>query len=173
MIQFLDKLLALFLTVLMALMVVDVTWQIFTRFFTDTPSSWTEELARFLLIWIGLLGAAWAYRQRAHLGLSYLLEKQNPASQKIMAIFSYAAAALFAVSVMVYGGSQLVALTYELKQYSASLGWKIAYLYTVIPISGALITVYALDFIRATLADEIAVLPHLEDSLSVSAEESR
>ena len=141
MMKYLDKLLASVLIGLMALMVLDVTWQILTRFFTDSPSSWTEELARFLLIWIGLLGAAWAYRQRAHLGLSYLVDKQSPERQKWLAVFSYAASAFFAMAVMVYGGLQLVALTLELKQVSASLGWKIGYVYSVIPASGVLITI--------------------------------
>jgi len=151
----------------MALMVLDVTWQISTRFLTDSPSSWTEELARFLLIWIGLLGAAWAYRQRAHLGLSYLVDKQSAQNQQWLAIFSYLASALFALTVMVYGGSQLVQFTLELNQVSASLGWKIGYVYMVIPASGLLITFYAGVFIKENLSGQVYIAPHLEnDSLS-------
>lgn len=164
MIKYLDKLLAAVLIALMALMVLDVTWQISTRFFTDSPSSWTEELARFLLIWIGLLGAPWAYRQRAHLGLSYLVDKQSPEKQKWLVIFSYAASAFFALTVMVYGGGKLVALTLELKQVSASLGWKIGYVYSVIPLSGVLISIYALNFMRENLAGDVYIPSHLEDA---------
>jgi len=167
MIKILDKLLSLILVILMTLMVLDVTWQIFTRFATDSPSSWTEELARFLLIWIGLLGAAWAYRQRAHLGLSYLVDKQSAQNQKRLAIFGYLASAFFALTVMVYGGSQLVQLTLELNQLSASLGWKIGYVYMVIPISGLLITFYAGVFIKDTVSGLVSIAPHLEsDSLT-------
>jgi len=156
------------LITLMALMVLDVTWQIFTRFLTDSPSSWTEELARFLLIWIGLLGAAWAYRKRAHLGLSYLVDKQSLQKQKWLAIFAYLASICFALTVMVYGGSQLVQLTLELNQVSASLGWKIGYVYLVIPASGLLITFYALVFTKQTLDGEVYIAPHLEgDSIQI------
>jgi len=170
MIKIIDKILSMVLITLMALMVLDVTWQIFTRFLTDSPSSWTEELARFLLIWIGLLGAAWAYRKRAHLGLSYLVDKQNAQRQKWLAIFSYLASAFFALTVMVYGGSQLVQLTLELNQVSASLGWKIGYVYLVIPVSGLLITFYALVFIKQTLDGEIYIAPHLEsDSIATAS----
>lgn len=171
MIKLIDKLLAAALIVLMALMVMDVTWQILTRYLTTSPSSWTEELARFLLIWIGLLGAAWAYRQRAHLGLSYLVEKQSPQTQKKLAIFGYLASALFAVTVMVYGGMQLVLLTLKLNQVSASLGLKIGYIYTIIPVSGALITIYALDFTRAALAGDVYLHPHLQDDAGHKAPE--
>lgn len=163
MIKIIDKILAIVLTTLMGLIVLDVTWQIFTRFAMDSPSSWTEELARFLLIWIGLLGAAWAYRMQAHLGLSYLVGKQHPRVQRKLAIFSYLATALFAISIMIYGGFQLVLLTLELNQFSASLGIKFGYVYMVIPISGVLITIYALDFTRATLVGDIYVPPHLQD----------
>lgn len=163
MINIIDKLLAWVLTGLMALMVLDVTWQIITRYATASPSSWTEELARFLLIWIGLLGAAWAYRMRAHLGLSYLVEKQSANAQKRLAIFGYLATAFFAILVLIYGGAQLVMLTLELNQVSASLGIKIGYVYMIIPVSGVLITIYALEFTRSTLAGEIYVHPHLQD----------
>ena len=163
MIHLLDKILARALVVLMAAMVADVTWQIFTRFVTNSPASWSEELARFLLIWIGLLGAAWAYRARAHLGLSYFVEKFEEDTQRKLAIVSYLSSALFAVTVMVYGGSQLVLLTLELNQVSASLGVKIGYVYSIIPISGALITIYALDFTRAAMQGEHYIHPHLRD----------
>ncbi len=63
---------------------------------------------------------------------------------------------------MVYGGSQLVQLTLELNQVSASLGWKIGYVYLVIPASGLLITIYALFFIKQTLDGEVYIAPHLE-----------
>jgi len=147
----------------MALMVMDVTWQILTRFFTDSPSSWSEEVARFLLIWIGLLGAAWAYRKRAHLGLSYLVEKCSKTSQQKLAIFSYLMAILFAALVMIYGGMKLVLLTLELNQMSASLGIKIGYVYMVIPASGVLISLYAFDFIRTGMSGEHYTHPHLQD----------
>ncbi|MBT5186276.1 MAG: TRAP transporter small permease [Kordiimonadaceae bacterium] len=163
MIKFMDKILSFTLSTLMALMVLDVTWQIITRFFTDSPSSWSEEVARFLLIWIGLLGAAWAYRQRAHLGLSYVVEKFGQETQVKIAIFSYLMVGFFAITVMIYGGTQLVMLTLELNQSSASLGLKIGYIYMVIPISGILITLYAIDFMKTALGGEHYVHPHLEE----------
>jgi TRAP-type C4-dicarboxylate transport system permease small subunit len=154
MIKLMDKILSVTLSTLMALMVLDVTWQIGTRFLTSSPSSWSEEVARFLLIWIGLLGAAWAYRQRAHLGLSYLIENFDCHTQKKIEIFSYLISATFAILVMIYGGMQLVLLTLELNQLSASLGIKIGYVYMVIPLSGVMITLYALNFMKQIIKEE-------------------
>jgi TRAP-type C4-dicarboxylate transport system permease small subunit len=143
-----DKVLGYFLMTLMALMVVDVTWQVVTRFILSTPSSFTEELARFFLVWIGLLGAAYAYRTGAHLGLDLLTANMQPVPRRRTAIVSNLVCFIFAALVMVYGGLSLVSLMLELGQTSSALQVKIGYVYSVIPLSGFLICIYALDNIR-------------------------
>ena len=52
--KIISKILGIILIVLMTLMVLDVTWQVFTRFIIQRPSSFTEELATFLLIGFGI-----------------------------------------------------------------------------------------------------------------------
>lgn len=146
----LEKLLML----MMLGIVVTVSWQVFSRFILQSPSSYTEELSRYLLIWIGILGAAYAYKTKAHLGLELFVEKL-PAQSKIFARLSIEVLViLFATCVMVYGGSCLVALTLELKQTSAALGLQIGWVYSVIPLSGALITLYALNNLFSLLSHE-------------------
>ena len=55
-----NKILIYFLIFLMTFMVLVVTWQIFTRFILNNPSLYSEEIAGFLLIWIGMLGSTYA-----------------------------------------------------------------------------------------------------------------
>src|SRR5690625_5834068 len=81
--QVLDKALGYFLAFLMAAMVIDVSWQVITRFVLGEPSAYTEELARFLLIWIGILGAAYSFRKRAHLGLDLFVRKLDRKSTRL------------------------------------------------------------------------------------------
>src|SRR5690554_6222742 len=64
-----DKILAWFLIALMGIAVLNVLWQVFTRWALQDPSSYTEELARYLLIWIGLLGSAYAVGKKLHLAI--------------------------------------------------------------------------------------------------------
>lgn len=45
-------------------MVVGCFWQIFTRFVLNNASSWTEELLRYALTWLTMLGVPYAYRKR-------------------------------------------------------------------------------------------------------------
>jgi len=64
-----DIILRWFLIVLAVLMVLTVSWQVFSRYALRAPSSLTEELARFQLIWLGLLGAVYTFRNRMHVGI--------------------------------------------------------------------------------------------------------
>lgn len=140
-----DRILEIILMILMATIVIDVSWQVLSRFIVGNPSSVTEEIARFLLVWIGLLGAAYAYRKHSHLGLDILTEKMSPVRKHLAEIFSQIMCFIFAAWVMVYGGISLVKLQLDLGQTSAALEMKMGYVYCVIPIAGVLICIYAID----------------------------
>lgn len=140
-----DKILVPVLSALMAGLVIVVTWQVVSRYLLRSPSSYTEEIARFMLIWIGLLGAAYAYRTKMHLGLDLLTAKLTGATRLWAELFSAACVGFFSVIVMIVGGVQLVSLIWELKQSSAALGIQMAFIYSVIPLAGVIITLYAVD----------------------------
>ncbi|MBN2600543.1 MAG: TRAP transporter small permease [Candidatus Marinimicrobia bacterium] len=139
-----DRWLSRILILLMAASVFNVLWQVFTRFILKHPSSYTEELARFLLIWIGMLGAGWASGQKMHLAIDYFTLKFKPAFQRYFGLFIQAIIFLFAFFVMIIGGLRLVSITLALNQTSAALQIKLAYVYMVLPISGIIIMFYAL-----------------------------
>lgn len=153
---FIEKVLGIFLTLLMTAMVIGVTWQVITRFLMAQPSSYTEELARFFLIWIGILGAAYAFRKGAHLGLDLLTQKLHGAAKRRTAVVANLCCFGFAASVMVFGGFKLMMLTLELNQTSSSLGVKMGYIYIVVPLSGVLISLFALDNIFNPHQEELA-----------------
>ncbi|MBZ9613856.1 TRAP transporter small permease [Rheinheimera maricola] len=139
-----DSLLKWFLASLMAGIVLVVCWQVVSRYVLNAPSSVTEELSRTLLIWIGMAGAAFAYRTGVHLGLDIITRKLPDAVQRKVAMLLTGAVVLFALAVMVVGGGNLVAMTYELGQMSAALNIKMAYIYVILPVSGVLIAFYGL-----------------------------
>lgn len=145
MMQKIEKALAFVLGALLALMVVDVTWQILTRFLPMQPSSYTEELARYLLVWIGILGGAYAFRKKSHLGIDLLTNALHGRARKTVQVFVLLVCFGFAASSMVYGGAKLMLLTFELKQFSAALNIPMGYVYSVLPLSGLLICLFSLD----------------------------
>ncbi len=136
------------LVFLMGLLVVDVVWQVFTRYVLASPSIFTDELARFLLIWVSFLGAAYASGQHMHLSIDLLSHRLSPAGQKKLAIFIHCIVLLFVITVLVIGGSVLVYYIYIYGQLSSSLQIPIAYVYSIGPISGLLILYYKLSDIK-------------------------
>jgi len=160
-VRILDIVLKNFLIVLMVGLVAAVSWQVISRYVFSSPSSWTEEVARFLMIWIGLLGAAYAFRTRVHLGLDLLPKKLTGQSAQTLKMFTLLVIVLFSATVLIIGGGKLVALTWELKQYSAVLGLPIAFVYSVIPTAGILICLYS---IVATTDEGIAETDSSVDS---------
>ncbi|WP_299597326.1 TRAP transporter small permease [uncultured Microbulbifer sp.] len=163
MMQKIEKALAFVLGSLLALMVLDVTWQILTRFLPMQPSSYTEEVARYLLVWIGLLGGAYAYRKKSHLGIDLLTNALHGAKRRALQIFVVLVCFAFSAMAMVYGGAKLMLLTFELEQYSAALGLPMGFVYSVLPLSGLLICLFSVDhLIQLVTAKE--ELPPVSDS---------
>ncbi len=146
--QRIDKTLEFFLVVLMGTLVVDVVWQVISRFIFKDPSSFTDELATFLLIWVGLAGAAYVKGKNEHLAIDILHTKLSPKNLNRMMIFINFLVITFSVTIMVIGGSWLVYTRFVLGQLSAAMQVPIGYVYMIVPISGLLMTYYAADDIK-------------------------
>lgn len=140
-----DRVLSGVLVVLMGLMVINVLWQVASRYLLGSPSIFTDELANFLLIWVGILGAAFATGKRMHLAIDILPNKLEGKSQKTLMIVVATLVSLFALTVMVIGGIRLVYLTLLLEQLSPTLQVPLGYVYIVIPISGIVIIYYSIS----------------------------
>ena len=144
-IQVIDKTLAFSLIFLMAAIVVSVLWQVLSRYLLQSPSSGSEEIARFLLIWISLFGAAYSYRIKLHLGLDIVVKRMPPTRQVLATIFCHLAVLVFSILVLILGGYNLVSLTFNPIQISPALGLHIGYVYMALPLTGVLISLYAVN----------------------------
>lgn len=147
-----DSVLMNFLVILMIIMVIDVSLQVITRYILKNPPSFTEELATFLMIWIGLLGGAYALRQKAHLGIDILTMKLKPEMRLKWEIFIYSMVILFSVLVMLWGGIKLVYINLKVGQVSAALQVPMGIIYLAIPITGILLCLYSVFFMTQALA---------------------
>ncbi len=146
-----DRMLEWVVIALMGVMVLNVLWQVFTRFVLRDPSSYTEELARYLLVWVGLIGAAYAASQKMHLAIDILTARLQGKPRHYAEMFIYLCTFLFALFVMVIGGIRLVNLTLTLNQISAALQVKLGYVYLALPLSGIIIMFYAAWFFAEQL----------------------
>ena len=137
-----DKILGIVLIVIMSVMVINVLWQVFTRYVMTTPSSFTDELARYLMIWVGVLGAAFVSGKNMHVAIDVLPSKLNETNRKKLAKVVDGIIISFVFFAMVVGGIRLVYLTYILEQHSPALQIPLALVYLVLPLSGLLIIYY-------------------------------
>ncbi|MCO6490766.1 MAG: TRAP transporter small permease [Phaeodactylibacter sp.] len=143
--QRIDKILGNFLAFLMGVMTLDVLWGVFTRYAMGSQASWSEELARFLLIWIGILGSAYAAGKNMHLSIDLLMPRLQKQGQKRLYMVISSLVILFALAVMVIGGIRLIYITQVLGQLSPALRVPMAMVYSVVPLSGLLIVYYKAD----------------------------
>jgi len=142
-----DKILEYVLVTLMGLLILDVLWQVFSRYIFASPSSFTDELAGFLLMWVGILGAAYVVGQRQHLAIDLLLQKVKPSTQVKMSIFINICVVFFALTVMVIGGAWLSITRFQFNVMSAALQIPLGYVYLLMPISGLLTIYYSIYYI--------------------------
>ncbi len=151
--RLLDRALGAGLAFLVGAAVVNVVWQVFSRFVLRSPSSFTDELARHLLVWTGLIGAAYAAGQRLHVAVDLLPRGLSRRAHTTLGVVAEIAVLAFAGGVMIVGGLQLVALSFELGQHSAALGIPLGVVYLALPLSGVAIAAYSaaalIDLLRS------------------------
>jgi len=136
------RVLGYLLILLMAALVLDVVWQVLARYLMKSPSSFTDELARFLLIWVGLFGSAYALGKKRHLAIDLFVNRLKGRNRSMAGNFIRIMMILFIVPVLVVGGSRLVWITLTLKQVSASLAIPLGIVYLALPLSGILMVIF-------------------------------
>ncbi|MFC0309319.1 TRAP transporter small permease [Gallibacterium trehalosifermentans] len=157
-INVINKILSIMCVILCSVLVCCVIWQVLSRYLLNTPSTYTDEMARFLFIWVGLIGAAYALGQKKHLAIDLLTTKleSSPAKQCQLNLFINMVGILFSLSIMCYGGIRLVQDTIAHGQISPVIGIEMGLVYLAIPISG----IFMLIYLIRDVIDNIKQLSH-------------
>ena len=138
----LNRVLEFILIIVLGVMVLNVSWQVFSRYVLANPSSFTDELARYLMIWLGVMGTAYVSGKRLHVSIDFFPSQLNLSLQKTMQNIIISIIILATFLIFIFGGSRLVFLTYILGQKSAALQIPLYIVYLCIPLSGACIIFY-------------------------------
>ncbi|EPM5600517.1 TRAP transporter small permease [Citrobacter braakii] len=146
-----DRVIAAFSVIVMIALIMCVVWQVFSRYVLNQPSTLTDELARFLMIWVGLLGAAYTVGAQRHLSIDLLFMSINKRKQALLSLFINLLIFGFAGSVIVTGGIKLINKTLATVQVSAAMQIPMGYVYIILPLSGAVMMFYALWFIHQNI----------------------
>jgi TRAP-type C4-dicarboxylate transport system permease small subunit len=139
-----DTILEKLVLAVLLIMLISVIWQVFSRFVLQAPSTITDEISSFSLIWLGLLGAAYATGKHLHLAIDLIPENVVAKRQNFYDGIVYLSVCFFALTVMVIGGIRLCQLSFQFEQTSATLEIPLGFIYLVVPVSGILICYYSL-----------------------------
>lgn len=147
--RLLNRIIETLLVIIFALLVIDVVWQVISRYVVGQSSSFTEEFARFSLIWLTVLGAAYINGQKeGHLSMDFLLSKLPQEKRHKRQTVIQVLMAIFALIIMVIGGGNLVYTTLSLGQMSSALHIPLGYIYAIVPICGIIIIFFSLYNIK-------------------------
>lgn len=140
-----DRILFYILFIVVVAILFCVTLQVFSRYLLNAPVIFTEELVRFLLIWLGLLGGAYTFGVKGHIALTLLLDKFNIKIKNILNIVIDIIVLMLALFVLIIGGVKLINLTSN--QLSPVLVIPMWWVYSCAPISGVIILFYQIYYI--------------------------
>ena len=112
------------------------TWQIFTRWVLGNPSTFTDELLRYVLIIAGFIGSAYCFYRDEHLALTLITDKAKGPFKLILDIFIEACILFFVIYVFIFGG---IKLANTATNVSSVMHIPMKTLYMIEPICGILI----------------------------------
>ncbi|WP_432494238.1 TRAP transporter small permease [Kineococcus auxinigenes] len=145
----LDRVLTVVCVVLFSALVLDVAWQVFARQVLNSPSGWSGELAKYLFIWLGLLGSALVFGERGHIAVDVVARRLPAPVQRVLSVLVQIAVLVFALTTLVWGGYRVVALAWD--QNLTGLPVNVGPLYLALPLCGVLVTFYAAHHLVAAL----------------------
>ncbi len=141
------RVLQFLLTALLAVMLIPVTLQIFSRFIDFIPRYiWTEEAARFCLIWLIMLGATIAVRDGTHFDVDVLPSPQTTKGKAVARIFVHVAMLLVALIFIGFGWRFAL---FGWEQSSEMTGINMLSIHAAWPIAGAIWFLFLLEMIGA------------------------
>ncbi|MGJ9383128.1 TRAP transporter small permease [Salipaludibacillus sp. CF4.18] len=133
---------------LFVVMVLLVFLQIVSRVLFSSSFAWTEELARYLMIWITFLGASVGFQYSSHISVEYFINKFKPRYAKWMQVTASTACLIF-LSVLLIKGIDII--DRSMIQKSASLRIPIGFIYYIMPISAILMAINIIDITLKTI----------------------
>ena len=105
---------------------------------------WSEELARFMLVWLSFLGASTAYKRGLHPGVDVLTSRLSPSMRRICSQLVHIVSVSFFVVMVVYGAQFAYFIRAQISPALYLPKWTIL---AIIPVSGLILVIHGLSFI--------------------------
>jgi TRAP-type C4-dicarboxylate transport system permease small subunit len=144
-----------FSCVAMMVMLVTIFAQVITRYCFGYTAEWSEELARYLFVYVVFLGSALIMGESGHLSVEFLPNHfKGTAIGKALRLLYLVCGYIFVGILLTQGAKMVQVMTF---QESPGLEIPMSYVYAVIPVSAVLMFLYLLrDTIRFFKGEEVA-----------------
>ncbi len=146
----LDRALGIFAILLFLAVFAVVLAQVFFRYVLNEPLIWSEELARYLFIWLCFLGWVIASRREEHILITALRDRLKPALRRTIPILAELAHLLLALLLLRYGFAMMLR---NVKVGTVTLFFPFAVVYAVVPAAALLIAWTAVRHIHRRLRE--------------------
>jgi TRAP-type C4-dicarboxylate transport system permease small subunit len=135
---------------LMAALAVLLFLQVLLRYFFNAPLAWSDDIIRIMFVWVSLLGAAIAWKRRAHLHIAIIGERLPHRWRRLLPLLASVVAAAVSAALMVQGW---IGTQQNMRQLLPITGIPVGWLYLALPVSAALILLYSLQHLREDLVN--------------------
>lgn len=88
---------------ILALILSMVVLQVISRYVFNYPIEWSEEMARFLFIWLGFISAAVALKEDQHVKFTFIIDILPQKARRIIDIFNDLLTMAFLIVLIIYG----------------------------------------------------------------------
>ena len=143
---------ALLVTLLIGMTVV-VFLQVVFRYVLTQPLHWSEELARYLFVWISMIGAALALHKRGHFGLEFFFQKLPERTRRWGQIVIHVLVGGLILVILIQG---IMLVQKTAQQESPAMGMSMGLAYASLPAGAALMVIHLLAIF---LKDIVAAFP--------------
>ena len=124
----------------LAIMILIVSWQVFSRYVLNTTPFWSEEITLILMVWVGFIGIAVGFRERLHISIEVLVRRFPESLQAWIEKSILVLILAFGLYLLVQGW-QFTRLANLSTLPSTQLPSSV--LYAIMPVAGLMISVYA------------------------------
>lgn len=146
---------------LMAAMTALTFYQVVLRFVFNSPSSWSEEGARFVFIYVSFLGAGIGILEHTHIGIDIVVNMLPERWRRIISIIVYGILVWFG-AMLIYSSIPLLKLTS--RQLSPALRIPMSYIYFSVALFGILCVVYStIEAVRLMRTPKVPDSPSRDD----------
>ncbi|MFS0806425.1 TRAP transporter small permease [Shouchella sp. 1P01AA] len=138
------------LVIILSIMVLAISLQIFMRFVLGTSLGWSEELARYCFIYLVFIGISYGVKEERHIKIDAILSFLNEKRQLVFNLIVYGLFLLFALFIVIYGGAMSLEII-QLGQVTPGLGMKMGYVYVAAPIGMLMTSIRIIQKIKQEL----------------------